>query len=136
MRATQQAARPVSSLPRGFRKIRLELAREPGHPLGDTLTGYTIVAPLDLDGRIDLDSWRKYRNSCRVVRFRPNEEDNLGHLVHRSGASWAFHYDLRGTREDESGFHFDRERFEQGEYVSVREDGEPHTFKVASVEPV
>lgn len=136
MRATQQATRPVSTLPRSFRKIRLELAREPGYPLGNPLFGYTIVAPLDSDERIDLDTWRKYRNSCRVVRFRPNEEDSLGHLVHRSGGSWVFHYDIRGNREDEPGFHFDQERFEQGEYVSVREDNEPHTFKVVSVELV
>lgn len=134
MRATQQAARPSAPLPRSFRKIRLELAREPGHPLGDSKSGYTIVAPLDSEGRIDPDLWRRYRNSCRVVRFRPNEEDCLGHLVHGAAGAWAFHYDIRGLCDDERGFHFDRERFEPGEYVSVREDDEPHTFRVISVE--
>ena len=30
-----------------FQHIRLELAREPGHPAGDPASGYDIVAPLD-----------------------------------------------------------------------------------------
>src|SRR5262245_21897839 len=36
----------MSDLPAEFRHIRLELAREPGHPQGSSNTGYDLVAPL------------------------------------------------------------------------------------------
>ena len=38
--------RPIlnTSLPPQFRQIRIELAREPGHPEGDASVAYTIVA--------------------------------------------------------------------------------------------
>ena len=36
-----------TSLPAQFRQIRIELAREPGHPEGDAAVAYVIVAPLD-----------------------------------------------------------------------------------------
>lgn len=136
MRATKQAARPSPVLPRNFRQIRLELAREPGHPEGSAAHGYAIIAPLDAEKKIDVKLWRIYRDSCRVVRFRPNEEDDLGHLVHRPGGSWAFHYDIRGDEDDEAGYHFENERFEIGEYVSIREDDRMRTFRVISVEHV
>lgn len=136
MRATKQAARPRLALPRNFMQIRLELARESGHPSGSATHGYTIIAPLDVEKKVDVKVWRIYRDSCRVVRFRPNEEDDLGHLVHRPGGTWAFHYDIRGDEEDEVGYHFENERFEIGEYVSIREDDKMHTYRVTSVENV
>jgi hypothetical protein len=37
-----------AKLPANFRRIRLELAREKGHPQGSALIGYTFVAPLEL----------------------------------------------------------------------------------------
>jgi hypothetical protein len=45
-----------ASLPAQFRQVRIELAREPGHPEGDTDVAYVIIAPLDADDRIDLRS--------------------------------------------------------------------------------
>jgi hypothetical protein len=33
-----------TSLPQQFRQIRLELAREPGHPEGDSGIGYIVIA--------------------------------------------------------------------------------------------
>jgi hypothetical protein len=36
------------------------LAREKGHPEGSALIGYTLIAPLDANGRIDLDLWQKH----------------------------------------------------------------------------
>ena len=42
-----------SALPPSFRQIRLELAREAGHPEGDHGIAYVIVAPLDANNRID-----------------------------------------------------------------------------------
>jgi hypothetical protein len=127
---------PTHMLPRGFRKIRLELAREKGHPAGSAGRGYIIVAPLDHDRRFDAAAWKEHRDSCRVVRFRSGENDDIGHLVHRPGGSWAFRYDIRGDEDDEAGYRFEDERFEVGEYVSVREADATHTYRVISVESV
>ena len=118
-----------ASLPAQFRQIRIELAREAGHPEGDTGYAYVIIAPLDADDRIDPKLWREHREACRVARLRPNNEDEHGHLVHRGGG-WAFHY---ADVPDEVGFHFADERFVADEYVSINEGGKMHTYRVASV---
>ncbi|MEP9376335.1 hypothetical protein ABLE91_06470 [Aquabacter sp. CN5-332] len=126
----------MAHLPLNFREIRLELAREKDHPEGARNFGYSFIAPLNEDGHIEAAIWSKHRDLCRVVRFRPNENDEVGHLVRRPGGSWAFRYDISGTGDDEAGFRFGDERFRVGEYVSVRDDDEAHTFRVVSVEPV
>jgi hypothetical protein len=123
----------VYTLPRAFRRIRLELAREPQHPIGSRRHGYVFVAPLDPAGRLDPGLWKEHRDECRVVRFRPNDED-VGHLIHRPGGGWAFQYDVDGDQADEAGFRFGDERFEPGEYVSIKEGREIRTFRVSSVE--
>lgn len=125
-----------TALPPSFRQIRLVLAREPDHPEGDVDIAYTIVAPLTVDGRIDAELWKKHREACRVVRQRPDEGDALGHLVHRQGGSWAIRYDISGNIPDEAGYHFGEEHFVVGEYVSLNEDGEMRTFRVASATPL
>jgi hypothetical protein len=122
----------VYTLPRAFRRIRLELAREPQHPVGSHRHGYVFVAPLDAAGRLDPGLWKEHRDECRVVRFRPNDED-VGHLIHRPGG-WAFHYDVDGDEADEAGFRFADERFAPGEYVSIKEGREIRTFRVSSIE--
>lgn len=126
----------MAHLPQDFREIRLELAREKDHPAGARDFGYRFVAPLDVNGQIEPELWAKHREACRVVRFRPDEVEEIGHLVRRPGGSWAFRYDISGTDDDEAGFRFNAERFVIGEYVSVKEDDESHTFRVVSVEPV
>jgi hypothetical protein len=118
-----------ASLPAQFRQIRIELAREPGHPLGDSGFAYVIIAPLDSDDRIDAALWREHREACRVARWRPNRDAQHGHLVHRGGG-WAFSYP---DTPDEVGFHFADEGFVAGEYVSIKEAGKMHTYRVASM---
>ena len=118
-----------TSLPAQFRQIRIELAREPGHPEGDTGCAYVIIAPLDADDRIDPKLQREHREACRITRFRPHQDDQHGHLVHRGGG-WAFSY---ADTPDEVGYHFADERFVSGEYVSINESGKMHTYRVASV---
>jgi hypothetical protein len=115
--------------------VRLELARDPQHPDGSSQHGYEFIAPLQSDGHIDAEEWRRHRGKCRVQRFWPGEPEEHGHLLHRPGGSWAFHYDVKGDPdEDEPGFKFDSHVFQEGEYVSLREqDGEMRTFRVASV---
>lgn len=122
-----------TSLPAQFRRIRIELAREPGRPEGDADVAYVIVAPLDADDRIDPTLWRKHREACRIVRLRPDQEDDHGHLVHRQGGGWLFHYDTAAHMPDEVGFLFTEERFISGEYVSINEGGKLHTYRVVSV---
>ncbi len=119
-----------TSLPVQFRQIRIELAREPGHPEGDAAVAYAIVAPLDANDRIDAALWREHREACRITRLRPDEEDEHGHLVHRQGGGWVLHYD--SNKPDLSGFHFADERFVVGEYVSINEGGKLHTYRVVS----
>jgi len=122
-------------LPREFRRIRLELARERGHPAGSSRDGYEIIAPLNRDGHIDAKLWHAHREACGVTRFRANEDDEVGHLVHR-GNTWAFHYDVAGEDDDETGYRFGDERFVVGEYLSVQEDDNQHTYRIVSVEHV
>lgn len=122
-----------TSLPLQFRQIRLELAREPGHPSGDSAVGYIVIAPLISDGRIDPESWKENREACRVTRLRPDGDDEVGHLIHRPGGTWAFHYDSATNLPDEAGYHFADERFVPGEYVSINERGTMHTYRVVSV---
>lgn len=124
-------AKPPTAKPVGnFRQIRLELARERQHPEGDARTSYLITAPLTSDDRIDPTGWKLSKSICRVIRFRPDQEPINGHLVHRPGGSWALRY---AGGEDEAGYYFGDERFVVGEYVSIREGDEMHTYRVASV---
>jgi len=118
-----------TSLPAQFRQIRIELAREPGHPEGDTGYAYVIVAPLDAEDRIDAKLQREHHEACRVTRLRPDQDDQHGLLVHRGGG-WAFHY---ADTPDEVAHHLANERFVFGEYVSINEGGKMHTYRVVSV---
>jgi len=119
-----------TSLPPTFREIRMTLAKEPEHPEGDAAIKYVFVAPLTPDGKIDASLWRRHREACRVTRSRPGTSDVHGHLIHRPGGSWAFHYE---NIADDIGFHFSDEQFRQGEYVSIREAGKFHPFQVTLV---
>ncbi len=125
-----------ADLPPNFRRIRLELAREKSHPEGSPAIGYLFAAPLSADGRIDADLWHRYHGYCRVVRFRPDAPDKIGHLVRKPGGNWAFRYDVHGGEGEETGYHFGSEQFVPGEYVSIREADGLHAFRVVSVEPV
>jgi hypothetical protein len=122
-----------ASLPSQFRQIRIELAREPDHPEGEHSVAYVIVAPLAHDGLIDAKLWKQHREACRVVRYRPDEPDQLGHLIQHSGSAWAFHYDGESNLPDEAGYHFADEHFVAGEYVSIDERGKMHTYRVTTV---
>lgn len=133
---TANFAKPIlgSSLPHGFRRIRLELAREPDHPEGDSRVSYVLIAPLDATSQIDLETWKHYREASRVVRQRPGEPDASGHLIRSRSGGWAFHYDSHGSQADETGYRFADEHFSVGEYVSIKETDGTHVYRVASIE--
>ena len=82
-------------------KIRLELAPSHDFPEGSNERGYEFVAPLDGDGHIDAQGWRTARERCRVRRFWDGEADEQGHVVHRPGGTWVFHYDLQGDPDED-----------------------------------
>lgn len=125
----------LNKLPPSFRRIELQLAREPGHPAGDAEERYVLIAPLDDAGRIDPEAWRAHRQACRVVREHDGETA-VGHLVHGPGGSWRIEYDVSGGAEAERGYKLDSEQLQTGECVSLlRRDG-PHTYRVTSVTPV
>lgn len=116
-------------------RVRLNLARSHEFPNGSATHGYEFVAPLNDDKHIDPVQWKAHRDKCRVRRFWEGEPDDIGHLIHRPGGSWAFRYDIDGDDDDESGYRFGAHPFVPGEYVSIKdEDGDMHTFQVVTVE--
>lgn len=125
----------MTQSPHGLRKIRLELAREPGHPQGSKRDGYEFVAPLLDDGRIDGAQWPAQAERCWVRRFRAQEEDRLGRLARDADGQWFFDYDEDTDEDDEAGFRFGDERFVIGEYVSIEDEGRMHTYRVVAADP-
>jgi hypothetical protein len=118
-----------------LRRVRLELAREPGHPEGSRNVGYEFIAPVSDDGRILEDAFHKLKERCRVRRFSNGEPDEVGHVVRKRGGAWAFHYDIHGDpTHDDTGFKINSHRFVPGEYVSIREPaGHLKTYRVITV---
>lgn len=122
-------------------RIVLHLARSHGFPQGSEAHGYEIVAPLAPSGRLDAEAWKDVRTRCTVRRIWGAEPDRRGVLVHRAGgaegATWLIDYDRTTHADDEAGYRLGSHTFVEGEYVSIRdEDGDLHTFKVASVRPL
>lgn len=117
-----------------LKRIRIELARDHDFPQGSREHGYDLIAPLDDDGHLVAEEWKKNRDRCRVRRFWRGEGDEIGRLVHKPGGTWAFDYDPKNTSDDEPGFKLDKHRFLPGEYVSFKEhDGKLRTFRIMSV---
>lgn len=118
-----------------LRRVRLELARDHDFPEGSSSRGYDFIAPLDDNGHLVASAWKALRERCRARRFWAEEGDEVGHLVHKPGGAWAFHYDIHGdVGQDETGYRFDAHKFQPGEYVSIKEqDGVLRTFLVKAV---
>lgn len=127
------------ALPHTFKRIRLHLARSKEFPQGSARRGYEFVAPLDAKGHIDPKLWQEQREHCGVRRFWEGEDDQIGRLVHKPGGSeharWIFDYDRNRVDDDEAGYRFGAHIFAPGEYVTIRDQDEAHTFRVISVEP-
>lgn len=125
----------LNPLPENFRRIRLELAREPSHPEGDAHIAYSIIAPLDSEGRLDAETWRAFKQNCRVERFQPHKDNEEGYLRRRPGGSWAFHYEFEdGAEDDDPAYRLGDHRFVCGEYVTIEEDEGAHTYRVVRVD--
>ena len=118
-------------------RIIMRLARNPGTEFadGDDHRGYTLVAPLLDDGKLDLDAFQKAKAKCSVRRFAPDEDAVTGRLA-RKGQAWFFDYDDADDADDEPVHRLGEHRFAVGEYVSVAdEDGRLLAYKVTDVAP-
>jgi len=118
-------------------RVVMRLARNPGTEFadGDDHRGYTLVAPLTPDGKLDEAAFRSKRAACTVRRFAPDEDPQEGHLARR-GERWFFDYGDQPDTADEPLFRLGEHRFAVGEYVSITdEDGRLLTYKVTEVLP-
>jgi len=118
-------------------RVTLNAARSKAFPDGSIRHGYSFVAPLSENGKIDAETWKAHRGECIVRRFWGDEPEMRGLLVHRpgghKGSSWVFELGEQ-LDEEEPGFRFADHAFKPGEYVSLREqEGDLVTFKVISV---
>ena len=121
-------------MPGPISHVLLERAREPGRPFGDPDHVYHLYVPLNAEGQIDAEAYRKHHASCRVRRRRPGESEARGRIIHGPGGRWLFDYDDGTDRDNELAFRHHDERLIPGEYVSIREDdGRLHTFQVVAV---
>ena len=119
---------------KNFQVIHLSLAREAGHPEGSTRDYYTLVLPLDAEGRIDAADCKACPDLCAVSRVSEDGGIKRG-LIRREGQTWVFDYG-DAVEEQDTGFRFDDERFVPGEYVSVQRDGLQHPYRVISLRPL
>jgi hypothetical protein len=86
-----------------FKTIRLELARTKDFPEGSRNRGYEFCAPLDEEGHLDVEEWKRHRKKCTVRRFWEGEDEENGFLVHTRRREWAFSY-RAGEEDDEPIF--------------------------------
>lgn len=118
-------------------RIVMRLARNPGTEFadGDDHRGYSLMAPLQADGRLDVEAFQAHKAECVVRRFAP-DEDAVNGLLRRRGQTWYFDYDASEDSDDEPVHRLGEHRFAVGEYVSVAdEDGRLLAYKVTEVSP-
>jgi hypothetical protein len=121
-----------------LKRIRLDLARSKEEPTGSSSCGYELVAPLDRRGLLDIEAWKASRDRCSVRRFWHGEADKIGRLTHKAGGSegarWVFDYDDSRLDDDEAGYRLGSHKFVPGEYVTIQDQDNAHTFRVVAVE--
>lgn len=83
-----------------LKTVRLEMARNPGHPDSNAACGYEIKVLLDIGGRIDLAAFQRPHGACTVRRFWRGEDEKIHHTRH---GSCAFSY-APGEDDDEPLF--------------------------------
>lgn len=118
-----------------WKRIRLELAREPEHPQGSADTCYHLEMPLDENGCVDIVLMLALPERARVRREAPGSPPKVGYILPMAGG-WGFSYQP-GEADDEPVFRLAGRRFLPGEYFTVTEaGGKAHAFRVAEVVPV
>lgn len=114
-----------------LKRVVMRLARNPGHPEGDLHQGYVLVAPLDVDSKLDASEWRAKRAACTVARFRPGQPHEADGWLSHHGSHWYFRYDEEEEGPAEPVFRLGEHRLELGDYVTIHErDGQDLTYRV------
>ena len=112
-------------------QVILRLARNPGYPSGDISQGYVISAPLDEKGRLSVEEWRRDREACKVIRFKPGDEHDADGLLTHRGGHWFIHYDEPREGDDEPVYRLGDHSLALGSYLTVHEsDGRDLTYRV------
>ena len=115
------------------------LGRNPdaGFPDGDDHHGYVVIAPLDKDGKLDIEMWRANKEACTVDRFSPDATETAdGWLSHR-GTHWFFRYDEEEEGPDEPVFRLGEHSMRIGDYLTIHEaDGDDLTYKITETTPL
>lgn len=123
----------------GLMRVVMRLGRNPdaGFPDGDDRQGYVVVAPLDGNGKLDLDLWRQNKVKCTVDRFSPDPADKAdGWLSHR-GSHWYFRYDEEDEGPDEPVYRLGDHTMRVGDYLTIHEaDGDDLTYKITEATAV
>jgi hypothetical protein len=117
-----------------FSRIVMRLARNPGTEFadGDDHRGYTLLAPLTSEGRIDEAAFKGDPSQATVRRFAPEEDAQEG-VLNKRGDRWFFDYG-DGAEGAEPLYRIGEHKFAVGEYVSITdEDGRLLTYKVTDV---
>ncbi len=115
-------------------RIVMRLARNPGTEFadGDDHRGYTLIAPLTADGKIDEPALKSLKGGATVRHFAPAEDAQEGRLGRR-GERWFFDFGDQ-TEAEEPLYRLAQHRFAVGEYVSITdEDGRLLTYKVTEI---
>lgn len=115
--------------------IRLDLARSETYPNGSHEHCYLLRLPLDERGRIDPAAARADPRQATVLRSRPDEPEQAGHLGRRDGG-WVFSY-APGDGDDEALFHLETHPLRPGDFITIIDrNGEAQCFEVSSCEPL
>ncbi len=113
-------------------RVIMRLARNPGYPDGDASRGYTIVAPLDADGHLDVELWRANKEACTVRRFSPIQEEIADGVLTNRGGHWFFHYDEEHEGADEPVYRLADHQLRVGDYVAIKEHNEDSLTYIVS----
>ena len=107
--------------------ITLRLGRNPGteYVNGDPDRGYSLIAPLDQNGQLDLADYQAAPRACKVHRFAPGSPGEDGFLKHH-GKAWYFDYLSDKTSDDEPLYRLGDHTFRVGDYVTISDETGRH----------
>jgi|TARA_R110000868_G_scaffold106587_3_gene292246 hypothetical protein len=112
--------------------MRLGLNPDAGYPEGDMERGYTVIAPLDGAGKLDLDLWRANKAACTVNRFSPDDTEAADGWLSHHGSHWFFRYDEEDEGPDEPVFRLGDHTMRLGDYLTIHEaDGDDLTYRIS-----
>ena len=119
-------------IPDHFQVVHLDGVRELGRRPASAGDRYTLLLPLGSDDRILEAEAHRYPGYCRVSRT-----DSAGGVLRglmRPGPNLSWCLDF--GKAEETGYRFAEERFSPGQYVTVLREGDPHTLRVVSRQPL